>query len=251
MKCITHLFFLMLIFSSISVFAQPKNNLQGTYIGNEKNMIHHLNFMGNGKVKVNHDNVAEYYHENDSLFVFVNMDVAVYAIQKSKLKGISEWEKNQILKLIPNKNSNDNIEFEENGRAILLKRFNQNNSRFKLQNLMDNGNYALYFDEIDAENKALCDEGLDLGCIQNFSFLTLQLTIEDQINKESSRFKELETIAKQVIALGNPDGYGLLYSYYVMSDEEDKGNEYLDKGLDLGSQLCLKLSLEKLKIDYN
>lgn len=243
------LFFIIGIFSK--VYSQPRNDLKGIYQGNSKYTYNLLELLGNGKAIINNDIASEYFHENDSLFVFVDMNVSIYSIEKSKLKGLTKWQKNENLKLVSKSEINDEIEFEPNQRADWLKRFYLNNSQLKLSKLMDNGLLPLHFEDINKNNKILCDEGFDLGCVQNFSYLTLQLLNQDYttVNNNSSEFDELKTIAQRVIDLKNPDGYGLMYSYYVMKDQETKGEDFLEKGLSEGSQLCLKLSMDKLSLE--
>lgn len=244
--------FVLIFFAGLFTIlsAQPRNDLKGTYVGNSKYTYNRIDLLGNGKSLINEDIVSEYYHENDSLFIFVNMDVSIYSIEKSKLKGITKWQKNENLKLVSKAEKNDEITFEPSQRANWLKRFYINNSQLKLSKLMDNGMLPLYFEEINQENKSLCEEGFDLGCVQNFSYLTLQLLDQDSqsVDNTSGHFDQLKSIAQRVIDLQNPDGYGLMYSYYVMKDEETIGEEFLDKGLSEGSQLCLKLSMDKLSL---
>lgn len=240
----------LLLFISMQLFAQPKNALTGEYAGHEKYAHHNFVFMGNGKVFINREIQAEFYYENDSLFIFKDMDISIYKMEKNKLIGLTPWEKNQTLKL--KKNTVDVINPIEmvHPRADWLKRFYKNNAQSRLSEMMDNGELALHFKAINEENERLCFEGFDLGCIQNYSFLTLQLMNEQEtVDTHKSEFLQLKHLAERVIQLGNPDGYGLLYSYFVMKDEESLGEEYLELGLALGSQLCIKLSLDKMKID--
>lgn len=246
------LYVLLLLFIGFfsNASAQPRNDLKGIYAGNSKYTYNRIELFGNGKSVINKEIPAEYYHENDSLFVFVDMNVSIYLIEKRNIKGITKWQKNENLKLISKAEKNDEITFEPSQRANWLKRFYLNNSQSKLSKLMDDGLLPLHFEQINLENKLLCDEGFDLGCIQNFSYLTLQLLNHDYqtVDKNAIEFDQLKNIAQRVIDLNNPDGYGLMYSYYVMKDEEKKGEEYLDKGMSEGSQLCLKLSLDKFSL---
>ena len=235
-----------MIFSNVLLLnAQPRNDIIGKFIGNTKNIYHHLDFQGKGFVKINNEFNGEFYYENDSLFVFTGTDIAIYKIEKGKLVGLSEWVKKETLKLQKNLIVND-ISFPEwDQRAIWLKAFYQNNNQLQLKDLVNIDDLENHFKQVNAKNEQLCAEGFDLACIQNYSFLLMKITTSKDLPNQEELYLQLKKIATKVIDLGNADGYGLLYSYYVLRDEEEKGIEYLDIGLEKGSQLCLKLSLDK------
>ncbi|MBF0598258.1 hypothetical protein [Faecalibacter rhinopitheci] len=229
--------------------AQPKNDLSGEFIGNSKYLNNNFIFFENGKMLVNKEFPAEYYYENDSLFIFRNMEIAVYKLEKNKLVGLSKWEKNQTLKSKKSSLISINQIDLSNPRAEWLKRFYKNNVQREISIFSNDQQSIKDLILRNEENIKLCQEGFDLGCIQNFSFLTHQLMNRNQ-NEENYKvdFETLKLIAQQVIELGNSDGYGLMYSYFVMNDQENMGEKYLELGLELGSQLCLKLSMDKLII---
>lgn len=229
--------------------AQPKNDLSGEFIGNSKYLNNNFIFFENGKMLVNKEFTAEYYYENDSLFIFRNMEIAVYKLEKNKLVGLSKWEKNQTLKSKKSSLISINQIDLSNPRAEWLKRFYKNNVQREISIFSNDQQSIKDLILRNEENIKLCQEGFDLGCIQNFSFLTHQLMNRNQ-NEENYKvdFETLKLIAQQVIELGNSDGYGLMYSYFVMNDQENMGEKYLELGLELGSQLCLKLSMDKLII---
>jgi len=243
MKTLGGLF--MLIFWGIGVSAQPRNDWTGEYTGNKNLLNHKLVFLGNGKVNINDEMEGEFFYENDSLFVFRNAETSIFKIEKSALIGLSKWEKNNSLKLKKNSNPSRNLTQLDNSRAQWLKRFYKINKELNIQNYENLQELVEAYKEIDKENQQLCNEGFDLACIQNFSFITHLLMNENQV--ENFDFNHLKNIAEKVIQLGNSDGYGLMYSYFVMNDQEYLGEQYLEQGLELGSQLCLKLSIEKMK----
>lgn len=240
--------FFLFFFTLIMLKAQPQNNLIGVYEGNNDYMYNRMEFLGNGKVKVNKDIKGEYYHENDSLFVFIDLELSTYRLKDNELIGMSVWENDQVLKL--NKKSLKNYKNAEGDvqRAYWMKRFNSNFSRINLAHSLDRGDLPVFFQKIQNENEELCSEGFDLACIHSFSFTTLQMIQDDSdLQTVNSYYVKLKSIAERVIELNNPDGYGLLYSFYVMKDREKEGEEFLEQGMKLGSELCLKISLDKMK----
>lgn len=227
------------------IYAQPKNNLIGEYTGSSKYLNQKLSFFGNGKVLINNEIEGEFFYENDSLFLFRNLETSIYKIENAKLIGLSKWEKNNVLKLKKNSNTTINPIEIENPRASWLKRFYKINDEVRLDQYDSLSELVEAYKTINIENQQLCDEGFDLACIQNFSFTTHLIMNENQ--SENVDIDHLKNIAEKVIALGNSDGYGLMYSYFVMNDEENLGEKYLEQGLELGSQLCLRLSIEKMQ----
>lgn len=247
LKELTHgmkgiIFYFALIFFSLSLrgFSQPSNELTGRFEGPKKNTYSSFEFNGNGFVRINQSINGEYFHENDSLFIFSGVDVALYEVSKSRLKGISQWVKNESLKLV--KQPKD-VFFPNSQRAIWLKRYYRNNYflSYSDQQTEEEINEALT--AMDSINHTLCMEGLDLGCMQNFSYLLMQFKEGNQDYSEAY-WTQLDQLANRVIALGNPDGYGLKYTYHLLRDELDLATSVLNQGVDLGSQLCLKLLLD-------
>lgn len=230
------------------LLAQPSNTLSGKFLGSKKNTYSSFDFKGNGFVVINENINGEYFHENDSLFIFTGVDVAIYEVSKAKLRGISQWVKKETLKQI---DSEEGVYFPNPKRAKWLKEYYTNNYLIQYKVEDSDEKIQMILSEMDSINERLCKEGFDLGCVQNFSYLTLQLMIDNfqTVDKSSTKFDQLKAIAQRVIELNNPDGYGLMYSYYVMKDEENKGEEFLEKGLSEGSQLCLKLSLDRLSLE--
>ncbi len=238
----------LFFFTFIMLKAQPKNDLVGLYEGSNHYMYNRFEFLGNGKVKVNKDLKGEYYHENDSLFVFVDLELSVYHLEKDEIVGRSVWENEQRLKLQKKSLKNKKYEQGDEQRAIWMKRFNANFSKINLAHSLDRGDLPVFFQKIQNENESLCSEGFDLACIHSFSFTTLQMIQDDTDDQTvNSYYAKLKEIAERVIELNNPDGYGLLYSFYVLKDKQQEGEEFLEKGMSLGSDLCMKISLDKMK----
>ena len=243
MKNILHL---ILFLISLICFAQPQNNLEGLYKGNKKNMYSELDFMGNGYVKINQFNIGEYFHENDSLFVLTGNDVAIYSIQENKIKGISEWIKKEELKLYSIHSKSNVSIFNTNQRAELIKKYYLTNFRIQLEETDNKLVLVDQLNQINWNNSQLCEQGLDLGCIQNFSYLTVLL--QSQVVEDHEKtLQDMYDLANRVIALKNADGYGLLFTYFLLKDDEQNADKNLEIGVEKGSQLCMLLSMEKLK----
>lgn len=222
------------------VFAQPKNSLIGRFEGGKKNTYSSFDFKGDGYVKINQSLIGEYFHENDTLFVFTGIDVAIYEISKSKLKGLSQWVKNETLKLTL---EDEGVYFPNQQRAIWLKEYYLNNFFIPTDKEQTEEQIQTILEAMNQTNYKLCMEGLDLGCVQNFSYLLMQYE-ETESNISNEYWSHLFQLSERVIHLGNPDGYGLMYSYHLLRDEAELAENVLNKGVDLGSQLCLKLLLD-------
>ena len=243
---VKQLYFIFFIVSFSYSFAQPKNDFSGLYKGNKKNMYNEFEFLGNGYVKVNQSNLGEYFHENDSVYVLIGNDAVMFSIQKNKLKGISEWIKNDELKRVNPKTGNNTLVFQDYQRAELLKKYYKNNYQNRIYSSTEDESILDHINKLDKVNADLCTEGLDLGCIRNYSYLTVLM--EHQIGDELEKtFQKLYQLSNRVIELNNVDGYGLLFTYYLLKDETQNAEKYLEIGLEKGSQLCLQLAMEKYK----
>lgn len=226
--------------------AQPQNNLEGLYKGNKKYIYNELEFLGNGYVKINQTRMGEYFHENDYLYVITGTDVAIFIIQKNKLRGVSEWIKKNELKLINETSKSNSSIFNDNNRAELLKKYYINNNQITINSLNHNTTILDHLNHINQINSQLCEDGLDLGCIQNFSYLTMLVQNQKGEDQEKT-FQHMLDLANRIIFLKNTDGYGLLFTYYLLKGDEFEAEKYLDKGIELGSELCMILSMEKYK----
>lgn len=98
------------------------------------------------------------------------------------------------------------------------------------------------------ENQKLCDLDLDLACMQIFVYGVGEKSLDaisvlfDSSKKEVGKPKEdaeLEKLGYKIIELGNPEGYGLLYSYFTLIDQEDKAEAINDKGIKEGCKMCV------------
>lgn len=101
--------------------------------------------------------------------------------------------------------------------------------------------------KIKQGNQKLCDAGLDTACIQVFIYglgekaIDVVSVLGDKNAKEVKHPQadaELEKLGSKIIEMGNNEGYGLLYSYYTLIDQEKTGIEWNEKGLKKGCRLC-------------
>lgn len=240
MRHLNFCFLLLFVGGTITGWAQPKNDLVGIYEGGKKNTYSSFEFRGNGYVRINESLNGEYFHENDSLYIFTGIDVAIYEISKAKLKGLSQWVKNESLKLT---RDGEGVHFPNPQRANWLKSYYLNNYFIPTVDQQSEEQISDILNRMNEINHHLCTEGLDLGCVQNFSYLLMQYD-ENLQSPSNGYWTSLFQLAQRVIQLGNSDGYGLMYSYHLLRDETELAEKVLNQGVDLGSQLCLKLLLD-------
>ncbi len=247
------------IFVAISLFAQEvTNTMQGTFNTKAKDELYNpLVFDGKGKVTITEfdENGYEFFERNDSVIIFVEKTVFIFKKEKNQLKGISDWVDNKVyksaLKSFQNQLQTD---------TQLAQRAKWLSQHYDL-NLKNTADWIFNLDEAmlqekliqnEKDNQVLCDEGFDEGCKIVFSYKMAEQTggMMEMLEKSEAGIeikikpnKTIEKLAQRVIDLGNPDGYGLFYSYYYFTGEEEKAEEFLQKGLDLGSAYCSELSL--------
>ncbi|MFV0190697.1 MULTISPECIES: hypothetical protein [unclassified Empedobacter] len=257
------LFLLTTFFMVSALFAQQATNtLEGVFTTKAKDELYNpLKFDGKGKVTINEfgEDGYEFFERNDSVVIFVEKTVFIFKKEKNQLKGISDWVDKKVyksnLKSFENKPQSD---------SKLAQRANWMAENYDI-NFKNNATYLFDFDEEsltkklkenEAANAKLCKEGFDESCKVVFAykfaeqsggvFETLSATEELKLKPN----KELQQLAQRVIDLGNPDGYGLFYTYYYFTGEKEKAEEFLQKGLDLGSKYCTEISLNSALSEF-
>lgn len=258
------LFFLTTLFMVSTLFGQQATNtLEGVFTTKSKDELYNpFKFDGKGKVTINEfgEDGYEFFERNDSVVIFVEKTVFIFKKEKNQLKGISDWVDKKVyksnLKSIENKPQSD---------SKLAQRANWMAKNYDI-NFKNNASYLFDFDEEslnqklkenEAANAQLCKEGFDESCKIVFAykfaeqsggvFETLSETEELKLRPN----KELEQLAQRVLDLGNPDGYGLFYTYYYFTGEKEKAEEFLQKGLDLGSKYCTEISLNSALNEFS
>jgi hypothetical protein len=257
------LLFLATVFIASSLFAQEvTNTLSGTFKSKKKDDLYSpLVFDGKGKVLIGEfDEVGnEYFERNDSVVVFVEKTFFIFKKDKNQLKGISDWVDKSTYK--SNLKSFDNTAQSDpqlSKRAnFLAKHYDlnfKNNSNILFE--MDEQSLTKKLKENELGNEKLCNEGFDESCKIVFAYKFSEQsggifeTLNNAENLKIKPNKELENLAKKVIDLGNPDGYGLFYTYYFFTGDKKKAEENLQKGLDLGSLYCHEISMNIATAEY-
>ncbi len=249
--------FLATIFITSTLFAQETstNTLNSTFKTKAKDELYNpLKFDGQGRVIINDYGEAgyEFFERNDSVVIFVEKTVFIFKKEKNQLKGISDWVDKKVYK-------SDLKAFDNSlqSNPALAKRANflaqhydvnfKNNSTFLFD--FDEASLTAKLKENEVANEKLCTEGFDESCKIVFAYKFsaesggIFETLNNADNIKIKPNKELEKLAQRVIDLGNPDGYGLYYSYYFFTGDKQKAEENLQKGLDLGSPYCNEISL--------
>lgn len=249
-------FLIAAIFISNLLFAQQiTNTLSGTFKTKAKDELYNpFTFDGKGRVAIGEfDEVGyEFTERNDSVVIFVEKTVFIFKKEKNQLKGISDWVDKKVYKSdIKSFSNTQQSDAKLAQRAKFLAQHYdlnfKNNATFLFD--LDENSLNQKIKQNEIANEKLCNEGFDESCKIVFAYKFSEqsggffetLTNADNIKIKPN--KELEKLAQKVIDLGNPDGYGLFYTYYYFTGNKAKAEQNLQKGLDLGSPYCAELSL--------
>lgn len=249
---------LTLLFSSTLLFAQHVNNsLEGTFKNKNKESLYGtLVFDGQGKVNINDMKMYEYFERHDSVIIFVDKTTFEFKKEKDRLIGISDWVDQEVFKSngkmsIATLPKNDHLQ----QRANWLSQYYDINYQLGtnlLESVTDEADLEKQMNILANENKKLCVQGFDLGCIQQFSheMMAEMGGISEAFNlDENYRMKpqkKFEDLANRVIELGNPDGYGLLSTYWQLTGDATKAQEMNDKGIEEGCELCIEQYINQM-----
>lgn len=243
--------FLVFVLQAVFAFGQKtSNNLIGKF--NNKSFwsqYSSLEFNGQGKVVINNKEKYEFFERNDSIVIMSDSNPIYLSKSNNQLVGLSKNVKKSTFT-----SDNGGIKYEKalannDKRLGLVEQYYQINyvKGDKLFEGKKKGNFASSMQVLKKENQRLCDLDLDLGCIQVFVYslgeksLGLISVLWDKNKKEVEDIKpdaELEKLGNKIIKLGNPEGYGLLYSYYTLIGLDAKAKEVNDKGLKEGCKIC-------------
>ncbi|CAM3301279.1 hypothetical protein [Empedobacter stercoris] len=250
------IFLLTALFAVSTLFAQQvTNTLEGVFTTKSKDELYNpLKFDGKGKVTITEfdEEGYEFFERNDSVVIFVEKTVFIFKKEKNQLKGISDWVDKKVYK-----SNLKSFENKPQTEAKLAQRAGWMAQNYDI-NFKNNASYLFDFDEEglnrklkenETANAKLCKDGFDESCKIVFAYKFAEqsggifetLSATEELKLEPN--KELEQLAQRVLDLGNPDGYGLFYNYYYFTGEKEKAEEFLQKGLDLGSKYCTEISL--------
>ncbi|MBF0598259.1 hypothetical protein IM532_12550 [Faecalibacter sp. WQ 117] len=247
----------IILFAQILFAQQTSNNLEGSFKNKSKNSIYTtLNFDGRGKVNINDMQEYDFFERNDSVIAFVDNVPFIFKKKNNQLVGQGEWINNEVFK-----SSSKTLMYNQDNDMKLAQRAKWLERHYELNYKIGLNLFALAEGEDDLnqkienlliENTKLCNEGFDLGCIQQFSqeimadMGGISLALQGQGNSSFVPNKKYEELGNKVIQLGNPEGYGLLSSYFYMINESEKAKEINDKGLEEGCVMCLELAMNDL-----
>ena len=246
---------LFLILGQI-IFAQNvTNTLKADFKTKSKDALYsYINFDGEGNADISGYNTYPYFERNDSVVILVDKSAFVLKKVKNELVGVSDWiEGNKYKSNLKQLNSVPQTNQELLKKAELYSDYYTTNY-IKVANLftdeLNEDVYEKMMDQLIQNNDNLCKRDLDLGCIQLFSLkmtkemggvsAALNLS-EDFVFKPNKYFEDL---GQKVINLGNPQGYGLLASYYTLTRDKQKADEMVEKGIEEGCELCLTIALQ-------
>lgn len=234
------------------------NTLKGEFKTKSKDALYsYLNFDGAGQVDFSGYNTYPFFERNDSLIILVDKAAFVLKKNKDELVGISDWiegikYKSNLKQLMSIPQTNPELQ----KKAELYAHYYTENY-LKVAKLftddLNDSHYNKIIDQLIIHNENLCNQNLDLGCIQVFSLkmtnemggvaAALNLS-EDFVLKPNKYFEEL---GNKIIQLGNPEGYGLLASYHFLTREKEKADKFLEIGLEKGCQMCLTMALQNIE----
>lgn len=250
LKLMKKIFFVFLFLSVKFITAQaPDNSLYGYFEEKGNNTFYKsFNFDGNGKVFIADMDYGEYFTRNDSLIIYPDKSIFIFKIKKDKLIGASEWVKKGTW--IINKDStqigNKVISPKSKEKAELLAEYYD---KTKKSNDLD----VLFSDEFPKINEELCNKGLAKACLNLFGLKMLEYTpgiLSDADKIASKKLKphpELIALSKKIIALGEPEGYTVLGSYYYTLGLRKEAFQIWDKGEKNGSH---KSGMAKATVEF-
>ena len=242
---------LFILFSNL-VFAQKADNsFHGYYEEKgDKTFYKQFEFDGNGKVLIAGMDYGDYFTRNDSLIVYPDKSIFIFKLQKNgSIKGVSDWVKNGtwILKkdsVVENKRNNPEL---ANKNAVLLAEYYD---KTKGTNALE----MLFSEKTPNINEDLCEKGLPKACLNLFGIKMLEHTPgllskpEKIASKKLKPHPELLALSKKIVALGDPEGYTVLGSYYQILGMKTEANDAWNKAIKLGSR---KASMAQALIEFS
>lgn len=247
----TQLIFFAILISNF-IFAQKADNSLHGYFEEKGDHTFYKNFEfdGNGKVLIAGMGEGDYFVRNDSVIVYPDKSIFIFKIQKNKsLKGISDWVDKGIW--LPKKDSiveNKRVNPEKAAKQaqLLAEYYDKTKGKSEIE--------ALFSNEKGNANEELCNKGLTKACLQIFGMKMIEYTpglLTDAESIPSKKLKphpELIALSKKIVAMGDPEGYTVLGSYYYVLGLKEKGNAEWEKAIKLGSR---KASMAKGLIEFS
>jgi hypothetical protein len=247
-----NLLFLMFVLQTVFAFGQkPSNNLKGTFKNQSKwSSYSSLEFNGKGKVVINDKDQYEFFERNDSIFVlYEDGSLLLGKMNDNELKGYSKKIAKYTFTSTDKKFTYDKKAEGADKRLELIEKYYIVNyvNADKLFGKKKKGSFRSSMQIMKEENQKLCDADLDLACMQIFVYgltdkslgaLSVLLAPKEKKVEDIKEDKDMEKLGNKIIKLGNPEGYGLLYSYYTLVGQDDKAKEINEKGKKEGCRMC-------------
>lgn len=250
---------LTLIFIQNNLFAQNfSNSLKGYYSNTKENELYSSIYLnGDGHALINEAYLAEYVQIDNKIYLFPDKSVFIFTLNNDKLIGDSSWVENNTYK-----KNKDTIRTKEITVPVykiepkLLYEF----YKINYTEGTDQVSFDYFVDPEKYKNsiEKLCNQGLTTACASYFGLLYLEDLggLDQLLENKSLNIKtnsKLENLAKFIIDKGDIRGYGLLASYYFSTGNEERGNEILEKGVELNDpksvNLLLEIELKKIDAD--
>ncbi|WP_407401899.1 hypothetical protein [Chryseobacterium sp.] len=241
------------IFVLLSFFANAQkvdNSFHGFYQEKKDNTFYkQFEFDGNGKVLIAGLDYGDFFTRNDSIIVYPDKSLFIFKIQKNKtIKGISDWVEKGIWEPIKDSivtNNRKNEQQAQREAQLLAEYYDRTKAKSSLEDLFSGKTNPVY--------QEMCDKGLSRSCMNLFGMKMLEYTPallnepEKIASKKLKPHPELIALSKKIVALGNPEGYTVLGSYYHILGLKEKANSEWDKAIKLGSR---KASMAKGLIEF-
>ncbi|CAM1334310.1 hypothetical protein [Tenacibaculum aestuariivivum] len=229
---------------TLSVSSQNcNNNLYGNFKVVGKSMYTSFTFDANGKVaiapftKIN----ANYFHRNDSLFVYPDKGLLIFKIINSKtLKGVGKWTKDvlwvkNINKTVVNNRKNNK---KAHTQAQLLSTF------YNLQKAHSKTSLLTYTKNNVSQYNNLCEQNVVQSCMLLLKREQAISKLEKLLKQNTKTNTTLINYAKQAFILGNYDAYAHLGAYYISINKKQKGITYLKKAYNKGSAKAFNMLID-------
>ncbi|MEK6492586.1 hypothetical protein [Myroides odoratimimus] len=247
------LLLLVIVLQSFFAFGQKiSNNLVGKYKNKSfwSFVYTSLEFDGKGTAIVDGKEYYDYFEKDNTVYVLAGGGGLIFEkVNGNELKGISKKvRKSTFIAHDDEFKYGPKTPGSEKRLELLDKFYNWNYVETDaLFERKGEGNFMASMKTVKQGNQKLCDAGLDTACIQVFIYglgekaIGVVSVLSDDSVKKVEHPKadpELEKLGYKIIDMGNNEGYGLLYSYYTIIDQEKKGIELNEKGLKKGCRLC-------------
>ncbi|QXP73182.1 hypothetical protein RRF68_09510 [Tenacibaculum sp. HL-MS23] len=233
----------LLLFTLAAKAQNCNNNLYGNFKVVGKSMYTSFTFDANGKVAIAPFTKikANYFHRNDSLFVFPDKGILIFKIVNNKtLKGVGKWTKdvlwvNSSGKTVKNNRKNNK---KASTRAQLLSSF------YDLQKTHSKTSLLVYTKNTVSKYNNLCKRNVVESCMLLLKREEGISNLEKLLKKNTKINTKLVNYAKKAFFLGNYDAYAHLGAYYISINKREQGITYLKKAHKKGNAKAFNMLID-------